>query len=174
MIARLFYRSRQFWRALRAPGGHITSEALSPYLSPAQQTLFHRMQPAEQAHAFQVLDHLKASGFDNPDLLAAALLHDVGKVLYPLSLFDRVVIVLGRRFFPRAVRRWEEGTPRGLRRPFVVAARHAEWGADLATQAGASSLTVELVRRHQASPADQAGSPIEHLLAALQAADEQN
>ena len=171
MITRLAYRSHQFWCALFPTRGGLTSEVLRPYLSPAQQNLFRRMQPAEQAHAIQVLNHLKAAGFDDPDLLAAALLHDVGKVVVPLSLLERVLIVLGKRLFPDAVHRWGKGTPRGLHRPFVVAARHTDWGAELAAQAGASPLTVELVRRHHAAPEDQAGPAADRLLAALRSAD---
>ncbi len=99
-------------------------------------------------------------------MLTAALLHDVGKVLFPLSLFDRVVIVLGKAFFPGRTGRWSEGTPEKYRRPFVVAARHPEWGADLARQAAASLRTVELIRHHQDLP-----STDDPQLAALQAAD---
>ncbi len=167
-LARLAYRSRQFWLALTARRGGPALAHIAPYLSPAQQTLFRRLQPAEQAHAFLVLQRLRQSGHQDPDLLTAALLHDVGKCLSPLSLFDRVWIVLGRRFLPRLARRWGEGEPRGLCRPFVVAARHADWGADLAAEAGVSARAVGLIRRHQ--DADPGGDP---LLAALQAADDE-
>ena len=71
-----------------------------PYLTPAQLSLFRQMQPSEQVHAYQIFKHLETAGQTNPDLLAAALLHDVGKILYPLSIFDRVIIVLGKRLFP--------------------------------------------------------------------------
>jgi hypothetical protein len=87
-------------------------------------------------------------------------------------VWERVVIVLGKRLFPRTVRRWGEARPRGLCRPFVVAARHAEWGADLAARAGASSQTVRLIRRHQNPPDPHPGSRAERLLAALQQADD--
>ena len=106
------------------------------------------MQPAEQVHAYQIFKHLETAGQATPDLLTAALLHDVGKILVPLSIFDRVVIVLGNHLFRKAARRWAEGTPQGWRLPFVVAEHHAGWGADLASQAGAPALTVELIRRH--------------------------
>ena len=102
MISRLAYRSRQFWNALLSPRKRIPSESLLPHLTPAQLMLFRRMQPSEQAHAYQLFKHLETAGQTNPDLLAAALLHDVGKILYPLSIFDRVMIVLGRRLFRRA------------------------------------------------------------------------
>jgi hypothetical protein len=169
MLSRLAYRTRQFWNALLGPRKRVQTEALLPHLSPSQIVLFRRMQPSEQAHAYQVLERLKAAGQTDPDLLAAALLHDVGKILIPLSLPERVVIVLGKRFFRRTTRRWSEGTPGRLRRPFVAAAHHPGWGADLAEQAGASSRTVDLIRRHQDIPC--ADNP---LLAALQAADDEN
>ncbi|HEY5269183.1 MAG TPA: HD domain-containing protein [Anaerolineales bacterium] len=169
MLSRLAYRTRQFWNALPGPRKRVETEALLPHLPPAQIVLFRRMQPSEQTHAYQMLERLKAAGQIDPDLLAAALLHDVGKVLYPLSLLDRVVIVLGKRFFRQRARRWSEGTPSRLRRPFVVAAHHPDWGADLAEQAGASPRTVDLIRRHQDIP-----SIDDPLLATLQSADDEN
>ena len=166
-LSRLVYRSRQFWKASFGRPPRIESGRLLPYLSPEQVVLFRRMQPSEQAHAFQVLERLEASGQHDRDLLAAALLHDVGKCLHPLSLWDRVLIVLGMHLFPGTARRWGEGQPRGLRRPFVVAAHHPDWGADLAARAGASPPTVELIRcHHTPSPADDS------LLAALRQADD--
>jgi len=96
------------------------------------------------------------------------------KTLHPLSIFDRVIIVLGKRLFPRRVMRWAEGAPKGLCLPFVVAEHHAQWGAELAADAGATPLTVELIRRHQEPPFPASSSQTEQLLAALQAADDEN
>ena len=169
MLSRLAYRTRQFWNALPGHRKRVESEALLPHLSASQIVLFHQMHPSEQAHAFQVLERLKAVGQTDPDLLAAALLHDVGKILYPLSLLDRVVIVLGKRFFRQIIGRWNEVTSNLLQRPFVVAAHHPQWGADLTEKAGASSRTVDLIRRHQDKP-----SLDDPLLAALQSADNEN
>ena len=173
-ISRLTYRSRQFWNALLSPGKRVPTEALLPHLTAGQFILFRRMQPAEQVHAYQIFKLLQASGQGTPELLTAALLHDVGKILVPLSIFDRVGIVLVKHLFPSAALRWAEGTPHGWRRPFVVAAHHAEWGADLANQAGASALTVDLIRHHQDSPGQSLDSDPGHLLVALQAADDEN
>lgn len=174
MLSRLAYRTRQFWNTLPGSCRRVEIEMLLPHLPPSQIVLFRRMQPSEQTHAYQMFEQLNDSGQTDPDLLAAALLHDVGKVLVPLSLLDRVVIVLGKRFFQRRARRWSEGTPSRLRRPFVVAAHHPDWGADLAEQAGASSRTVDLIRRHQDPASPNPGSRTECLLAALQAADGEN
>jgi hypothetical protein len=174
MISRLAYRSRQFWNALLSPRKRIMSENIIPYLTPTQLILFRRMQPSEQIHAYQVLKRLETGGQTNPDLLKAALLHDVGKILQPLSIFDRIIIVLGKRFFRRRAQRWADGPARGLRRPFVVSERHAEWGADLISQSGANPRTVELVRRHQDPHLLNPGSVTERLLAALQTADDES
>jgi len=169
MPSRLAYRTRQFWNALPGTRKRVETEALLPHLIPTQIVLFRRMQRSEQTHALQVLNRLKAAGQTDPDLLSAALLHDVGKVLFPISIFDRMVIVLGKSIFPRLAGRWSEVTPDRFYRPFVVAAHHPGWGADLAEQAYASPRTVELIRHHQDIP-----SKDDQLLTALQAADDEN
>ncbi len=169
MPSRLAYRSRQFWNTLPGTRKRVETEVLLPHLTPTQIVLFRRMQKSEQTHALQVLIRLKAAGHTDPDLLTAALLHDVGKVLFPISVLDRVVIVLGKRIFPRLAERWSEGTPSRFRRPFVVAAQHPGWGADLAEQACASPRTVELIRHHQDIPSND-----DPLLAALHTADDEN
>ena len=174
MFPRLPYRARQFWNALLTPEKRVTSEAILPYLTTTQLILFRQMQPSEQVHAYLVFQYLEAAGHTDSDLLAAALLHDVGKILSPLSVFDRVIIVLGRHLFPKLAKRWGDGMPHGLRRPFVVAACHAEWGADLVEQSGASRRTVELIRCHQNPPNPNPASRTERLLAVLQAADDEN
>ncbi len=128
--------------------------------------LFHTMSVAEQHHGIAVSRALEWEGHSDADLLAAALLHDVGKTLTPPSLLERVIVVLVERCAPRLARRWGDGEPTKLRRGFVVRRRHAEWGAALAAEAGATTRTVALVRRHHIA----AGT--DSLLAALQAADE--
>jgi hypothetical protein len=174
IFPRLAYRSRQFWNALLRPELHVTSEAILPYLSPAQLILFRQLQPSEQVHAYQVFKHLEKAGEKDADLLVAALLHDVGKVLSPLSIFDRVIIVIGRRLFPKAAKRWGEGTASGLRRPFVVAAYHAEWGGELVEQAGATEAVIKLIRHHHDPLNPKPVTRRERLLAVLQTADDGN
>ena len=174
MISRLAYRSRQFWNSLFSSRKRIASESLLPHLTPVQLILFRRMQPSEQAHAYHLLNQLKNSGQTNPDLLTAALLHDVGKILYPLSTLDRIITVLGKRFFRSVAQGWSNGAPNGLRRPFVVAEQHAGWGAQLASQAGAGLQTVELIRHHHDPPKVDPGMRTDPLLVALQAADDQS
>jgi len=99
--------------------------------------------------------------------LAAALLHDVGKVTAPPRLWERVIVVLAEHFLPARSERWaQEEVPRGWRRRFIIRRLHPGWGAELAAQAGATPRTVALIRQHHSTAENDA------LLAALQAADD--
>ena len=79
MIARLSYRARQFRRTL-APGvtANDLQEARSA-LGGDLYALFAAMQPADQRHCLDVYRRLRTEGEDDPDVLAAALIHDAGK-----------------------------------------------------------------------------------------------
>ncbi len=141
-------------------------------LAPALAALFERMSPGEQRHSLAVLRAVRAAGGPvlPAGLLQAALLHDVGKTRAPIGLMGRVFVVLAGKLLPNHSRRWGQGQPHGWRRPFVTAARHPEWGADLCAQAGADPLAVRLVGRHQ-EPAPQDEAPEDHWLRLLQRAD---
>jgi putative nucleotidyltransferase with HDIG domain len=146
---RILYRSRQFWLALTA---RPTPEELSlaeGLLGESLMMLFTRMQPGEQSHSITICQKLIAQGVTQTDLLTAALLHDVGKSRHPLTTWERVVVVLGKAFFPGRVHAWGKGQPRGWKKAFVVAEQHPAWGAQMAAQAGASSRTVAVIRYHQ-------------------------
>lgn len=93
-----------------------------------------------------VLTH---AGHNEPALLTAALLHDIGKTRHPLPIVERVLVVLGNKFLPGRAASWGIGEPAGWRRAFVIKAQHAQWGAEMAAQAGSNPQVVELIRRHQ-------------------------
>jgi hypothetical protein len=44
----------------------------------------------------------------------------------------------------------------GWRKAFIVAEQHAEWGAEMAREAGVSPLTVCLIRKHHNPPRQEA------------------
>jgi hypothetical protein len=168
-MTRTAYRASQFLHAVLdrpAPGD---ADLLRTHLPASLHALFARLSPAEQAHALAVLRTLMRQGHSDPALLAAALVHDVGKTRAPLHLMDRVLVVLADRLIPPA-RRWSQGAPSGWRRPFVVTAQHAAWGEAMLIKAGATATLAELVGRHH-DPLLVPSTPIDHLLAALQAAD---
>src|SRR5438270_12316119 len=63
--------------------------------------LFEMMSNADQQHSLRVCRGLQARGCTERDLLAAALLHDVGKAEGRVPFWTRPAIVLGKRFAPR-------------------------------------------------------------------------
>jgi hypothetical protein len=185
-LDQIVYRIRQFWLAVDGVPDPDDLLLARSFLTAQQMELFQRMQLCEQAHSLQVYKTLTqgytdetGNGWD--DLLVAALLHDVGKNRYPLSLWERVEIVIARALLPDKSRAWgaaPNGAPGGKepgwRKPFIIAEQHAEWGAEMAAAAGASPLAVALIRRHQDAPDPGSMAVEERLLATLQAADNNN
>lgn len=181
-LGQITYRVGQFWKALRSSPDQADLKLAGAYLTPAQIDLFSRMQPAEQAHGVRVLKHLLADPLSQepePDLLVAALLHDVGKSRYPLALWERVFIVLLKSLLPQYSRRWgaesaaiEDRLDRfSWHRPMIISEQHPDWGAEMAALAGASPLTVSLILRHQDVVDDDPLTMEDRLLKRLQAAD---
>lgn len=167
------YRVQQFVRAAGAWLQAEDDEAVRLNLPPAGASLFRAMPRYDRQHALSVLRQLKESGQSDPDLLAAALLHDVGKTANRsgrLWLWHRVAVVLLRTFSPGSVERIGRDVSGSWRQPFYVQVHHGAIGAELAQQAGCSPRTVDLIRLHE-SPTDETG---DSLLAALQAADNMN
>lgn len=177
MRSRAVHRVRQFVRtivAARRPvdEGYVWAQLRELTAGRALFELFKTMPLPEQHHGIRVCQALRAAGFDAPELLAAALLHDVGKRVAPLSLWERVVVVLVEQIAPVLAARWGRcppGAPAAVarwRRGFMVRRCHAQWGAELAAAAGAPARTVALIRRHDTPELD------DPWLIALQAADE--
>jgi len=175
-FASIFYRLRQFRTALRTPP--LTQQDFAPaqaVLTEAEMALFSRLQSCEQTHALNVLQTIQTRGENHPDLLTAALLHDIGKIGHPLRIWERVIIVLGKKFFPERMKTWGRARPQGWRRPFVVAFQHPLWGTELTQKVGASPLAVHLIRTHQDEiPSEEPHTLENYLLKVLQAADNQN
>jgi len=168
------YRVRQFVSALLARVSPDDLREADKILPPPARELFRRMSVPDQRHALNVKRTLRDEGHTEPDLLAAALLHDVGKSSAQIHSWHRAIIVLSKRFAPGALLWLTSGAPRGWRRPFVIHRQHAELGAEWAAQAGCSALTISLIRRHQESLHRAPREKEEQLLIALQRADGSN
>lgn len=185
VLARTIYRARQFFHALTAPLVLEEPEGVDEVLTPAQRALLDRMPAADRRHAFAVYRMLREQGHRSPDLLAAALLHDLGKAALAPPIWVRVLVVLLERFAPRFLeppvparekganrRRILQG-PVGLADYLAQYRDHAELGARWAEATGCSPLTVALIRRHHERDVRMEESEENRLLALLQAADEQ-
>jgi hypothetical protein len=141
-------RVSRFFFVLRAtPLDSAEIARLSEWLDTPQLILFQRMQPADQRHCVQVFEVLRRDGWDDRDLMQAALLHDCGKAVGGLSVWHRVLIDVGNERWPRLLRWLSHRGPRWLREPLVVGLDHDAIGAEAARFAGCSKHTAALIRR---------------------------
>ena len=170
----LAYRANQFFRTLSARSYDLNHTLIEKHLPQPLVQRFYSLSRADQIHAVRVLQNLLQQGEDDPNLLSAALLHDVGKVRAQPGLMGRILVVLANWLFPNLALKWTSGKPTGFRRPFVIAGQHADWGAEILEEAGAPQTVVELVRRHHDSSPEIAVTEIDRLLKKLQRADSEN
>lgn len=113
-------------------------------LGPGERRLWQQMSRADQKHAVGVARLVAEQvGDDAVPVLAAALLHDVGKIEAGLGTFGRVAATLVGH---RRGRRWR--TSPGWRGQVGRYLHHDTIGAMLLEDAGADALTVAWAREH--------------------------
>lgn len=139
-----------------APLSATEYEMVARLLPKSALVLFQTMSPADQRHSLRVCQGLQARGCDEADMLAAALLHDVGKAQGRVPFWTRPVIVVGKLLFPRLLVRITVYPSKGRplprwRRALGYAWYHAEVGAELAAQVGLSERAVLYIRTHHQS-----------------------
>jgi hypothetical protein len=145
-------------RAAPAPAEEAWAERV---LLPGERGLWRRMSRADRRHALGVARRVESSALGRPGeqedtgvqraVLAAALLHDVGKLDADLGTFGRVGATLAGTFGGlRRARRWEElGGWRGRAGRYL---RHDHRGAAMLGAAGSDPLVVSWAREHHQRP----------------------
>ena len=136
---------------------------VAQWLPASALPLFQTMSAADQRHSLRVCQGLLARGCTDRDLLAAALLHDVGKAQGRVPFWTRPAIVLGKLYAPRLLKRlvvypYEGRVIPAWRRALSNAWWHAEIGAELAASAGLSEKAILYIRTHH-----QPGGPAAEL-----------
>ncbi len=175
MKNKIRYRIWQFGQSFNPPPSQEKLDRIRLYLTPVETLLFIKMPVPDQNHSIRVFDSVLAAGESDDDLVKAALLHDIGKGLYPLQRWERVFAVVMGGFFPRLSQAWGKGEPNGFYRPLVIIQQHPDWGAELAREAGCSETVVWLIKNHeQIQPPASAAEEKIILLNILQIADNQN
>ena len=173
-MRRAYHRFRQGLRALAAWLRPADDTLAAQHLTPELLALYRRMRRSERQHSLRVLQALCETQQNDPDLLTAALLHDVGKIRTSFFLPEKVLVVLVKAAAPRLYQRWGSGPARGWRRPFAVSVQHPAWGADMVAAAGGGPVAVELIRRHQDRLDGAPQTDADRLLLLLQAVDDRS
>jgi predicted HD phosphohydrolase len=102
------------------------------HLFDAERDLWRKMSVADRRHAIAVAQRFESLGTWTRDEMAAALLHDIGKLDCGLGTSARVVAtIVGPR--TARFRRYHD---------------HERIGAEMLAAAGSTDITVELVRGH--------------------------
>jgi hypothetical protein len=136
---------RRFFGSLRRGGPRPADDAWArSFLLPGESALWARMSNADRRHSVGVAKETVRILGENADrpIVAAALLHDVGKVKSGLGTFSRVGATLlgavaGRQRF------------RGRIGDYL---RHDELGAQMLEVAGSDRLTAVWAREHHLLP----------------------
>ncbi len=158
------HRVGQFIGHLTARVDQAEEDGARLLLPAAAWPLFTAMPTPDRRHALDVTRRLVAARQTDPDLLAAALLHDVAKGRR-MRLWHRVAGVLLGAVAPRALASLASPDERSWRYPFHLYLSHSGLSAEAALQAGCSRRTADLIRG-STEPSDAL------LLAALRRADE--
>jgi len=146
--------ARRFFGMLR-PGGPKAAddEWAHAQLLPAEADLWRRMRGADRRHAVGVAREVeRALGAEaTRPVLAAALLHDVGKIESGLGVYGRTIATLCGMIAGReTAKAWTQS--RGFTRRVGLYLLHPELGGDLLGIAGSDRVTEAWAREHHRPP----------------------
>lgn len=170
--------AKRFFGALSPAGPPEADESwANGFLMEGERQLWRRMSGPDRRHAVGVArDALELLGQPGAprEVVAAALLHDVGKVEASLGTFSRVGVTLAAMAVGRErLLAWSErGRPKprpSLRARVGFYLAHDRLGADLLEGAGSDGLTAAWARQHHLSASRWSIDP--QVGAALKAAD---
>jgi hypothetical protein len=152
---------RRFFTSLR-PGGPKPADVewVASVLTGPELELWSRMRGPDRRHSAVVARRVeRALGHEaTTEVLAAALLHDVGKTVSGLRTYGRVIATVSAAVAGHHMaHRWSQ--TRGFVRRVGLYLRHPELGGDLLAMAGSHPLTVAWTREHHL-PAEQWTVPV--------------
>jgi hypothetical protein len=147
---RFGHLTKRFFGSLWPAGPSRENEAwVQSVLSDEELRLWRRMGRADRRHAVGVARQVERQlGHEaTKPILAAALLHDVGKVSAGLGTYGRVVATVAGAAAGRSMAEaWTEG--KGFTRKVGLYLRHPQLGGDMLALAGSDPLTVSWTREH--------------------------
>ena len=154
--AHLLHLARRFFGSLWPRGPAAADERWAQsQLLPGEVDLWIEMSGADRRHAVGVARRTVVElGADAADrsVLAAALLHDVGKIESALGPVSRAIATVVGWFAGRERAESWSRRPRGLRSRFGRYLCHDRLGAQLLEDAGSDDVTVSWARDHHLPP----------------------
>jgi hypothetical protein len=151
-VARPTHLVKRFFGSLlpRGPNSNDAAWAESQLL-PGEVELWRRMRRTDRRHAVGVARRVEASLGDDATrpVLAAALLHDVGKLDANLSVYGRVIATISGAVVhhdEETIRDWTR--TRGFTRRVGLYLQHPRLGGDMLALADSDPLTVSWTREH--------------------------
>lgn len=98
------YRVKQFFWGLFARLTEQEVEFVKSFLEPSEQRLFFRLPRNEQLHSLkvakEVIEVSRRNGLEDPFLIKAAFLHDIGKIDSGLNVFTKSMLVVLDKLAP--------------------------------------------------------------------------
>lgn len=165
-VGHALHLARRFVGALDPRGPAPADEAWAVgLLGAGERALWGRMSGPDRRHAVGVARDVQrrlAPSAASPPVLAAALLHDVGKVDAGLGTIARVPATVAGLVARERIAAGDGRVARYLRHDLI--------GADLLAAAGADRLTIAWAREHHLAPERWTLPP--EVAAALKAADD--
>ncbi|MFC4638496.1 HD domain-containing protein [Deinococcus hohokamensis] len=145
---------RRLRRSLREADAHPDDAWARPHLTEAEWRVYEGMDARDREHACRVARHLLREHPEaEPEVVAAALLHDCGKSVRRYSVLERVLVGLVPNRLSRVL------PPVGA---LGVRANHPELGARLLAHAGARPRVARLVARHHHPGGDPDAALLHH------------
>ena len=156
MFSRIFYRIKQFFRALSPRITEEDKAFVRQYLNIEEAALFDNLTRYQKKHSLAVakkmLEVVRGSEeVDEKGAVKFSLLHDIGKSAVRFSLFDLVILVIFRKLFRglyNKLAKKGEGSSSLILRKFYVHKFHGIIGAELLRRAGVSEKIADLVENH--------------------------
>lgn len=156
-----WHLSKRFFGSLR-PGGPARRDVnwVRTVLSGPELDLWRRMSGPDRRHSVTVARAVEARLGDvaNDPVLAAALLHDVGKIDSGLGTWGRVVATMSAKLAGRdTAELWVRSS--GFTRRVGLYLHHPRLGAEMLEMAGSDRLTVAWAREHHLPESDWTVDP---------------
>lgn len=152
----MLYRFNQLYNAVFAKVNRQEYIWLEAVLKPDEFALFKRQTLTEQRHALDVANDIRNNCQDISaaygkkaynDLIVASLLHDCGKSLIELHLWQRIVIVTAG-YLPVRIKNFIAARINLVDKTLVVYEQHPAWGKRLAAKAGLNENVLNLIQNH--------------------------